>query len=409
MRIARSAVLVFGMFFTICGMANAAETSVPEPFQGHDENSQYSIDYSDLSAILKAVVVDTGRSTRRTATEADDLTGTRVKAKIKKTANEANRFYYETFEDDDEAAAFLKEIQLSLEALPSEAPLEHFSRDEQLAYWLNLYNVTVLNEVIAVYPRNNLKKYVTGKNSIFSRKLLEVAGIPLSLDDIQYTILKQNYDNDPLIMYGLYKGIIGGPNIRKTAYTGSDVYRALKNNAIEFVNSNRGTYIHSEKTFRVSSLYERNKVYFPDFESDLSAHLLDFIEGEERSALQTARKIKANIDDWAVTDLGGTHRRVGGSLADSRAALMDSVKSTVPADGGGVTGAAVGAGSSFMAAKGRQLSLARIDPSLLEVLQDIDEKRLSENQRKSSVDIEELDSSPDDANTETSTDPEQNQ
>tara|TARA_R110002049_G_scaffold54869_27_gene152461 strand:- start:14015 stop:15244 length:1230 start_codon:yes stop_codon:yes gene_type:complete len=409
MRIAWATVLVFGTLFTACGMANAAGTTVPEPFQGHDDSSQYSIDYSDLSAILKVVVVDTGRSTRRVASEADDLTGTRVKAKIKKTANEANRFYYETFEDDEEAAAFLKNIQTSLEALPTEAPLEHFSRDEQLAYWLNLYNVTVLNEVIAVYPRNNLKKYVTGKNSIFSKKLLTVAGIPLSLDDIQYTILKQNYDNDPLIMYGLYKGIIGGPNIRKSAYTGSDVYRALKNNAIEFINSNRGTYIQSEKTFRVSSLYERNKTYFSDFESDLSAHLLNFLEGRERNALQAASKIKANIDDWSVTDLGGTHRRVGGSLADSRAALMDSVKSTVPADGGGFTAAAVGAGSSFMAAKGRQLSLARIDPSLLEVLQDIDEKRLSENQRKSSVNIEELESSPGDTDNESSDAPDNNQ
>jgi hypothetical protein len=36
----------------------------------------------------------------------------------------------------------------------------------------------------------------------------------MSLDDIQFTILRQNYDNDPLIIYGLYQGNIGGPNIR---------------------------------------------------------------------------------------------------------------------------------------------------------------------------------------------------
>ena len=117
---------------------------------------------------------------------------------------------------------------------------------------------------------------------MLSKKLLTVAGMPLSLNDIQFTILKQNYDNDPLIIYGLYQGYIGGPNIRKRAYTGADVYRSLANNAIEFTNSNRGTYSKDEKVFRVSSLYERNRVYFPDFNSDLSKHLLVYLEGYER-------------------------------------------------------------------------------------------------------------------------------
>ena len=215
----------------------------------------------------------------------------------------------------------------------------------------------------------------------------------------------QNYDRDPLIMYGLYQGIIGGPNIRKAAYTGEDVHRALKNNAIEFINSNRGTYGENGKTFRVSSYYKRNKAYFPDFNKDLSAHLLEYLEGNERTALQAASKVKANIDDWTVNDLGGSHQRVGGSLADSRAALLDSVTSTVsatPADpmSGATLGAMAGYGSSSMASKGQQLSLMRIDPGLLKVLHDIDDKRQAENLRKSSVEVEDVESAPADQATD---------
>ncbi len=373
-------------FFSTCADANSA---VPEPFQGFDEASKFTINYDDLTNILKVAVVDVGRSTREKADPTHAATGTRMKTSVKRsTINEGNRFYYETFAESEDGRKLLIAIQKSLEQVPTEAPLKYFTRDEQLAYWLNLYNVTVLNEIIKEYPQRNLKKLAVGKKSIFSEKILNVAGIPLSLDDIEYTILKNNYNSDPLIIYGLYQGYIGGPNIRKRAYTGSDVWRALKNNANEFINSNRGTYAKDEKTFRVSSLYERNKAFFPSFEDDLSKHLMTYIEGAERSELQSASSIRADIDDWTVTDLGGTYRDFGAAFADSNAALLDSVKSTVPADGGGVIAASAGAGSTTLAASGKPLQ--RFDPALLTQLNIINEKREATNILNANVTMEEL-------------------
>ncbi len=374
--------------------ANSAESTVPEPFQGFDPNSTYSINYDDLTAALRTAVVDVGLSTRKEAAPAEEVTGTRMKPKVKKTANEGNRFYFESVKDDENFVQFMIGIQKSLEELPAGAPLKYFSREEQLAYWLNLYNVTVLNEIIAIYPKNNLKKYTVGKKSIFSKKLLNVAGVPLSLDDIEFTILQQNYDNNPLVLYGLYKGIIGGPSIRRRAFTGDRVFEDLENNAYEFINSNRGTYIRDEKTFRVSSLYAREESWFPDFNDDLSSHLMAHLRGEERTALESATKIKADINDWTVTDLGGSQARIGGSFADSRAALLDSVKGTTPADGGGVMAAAVGNGSSMVTQRGKQRSLERVDPALMAVLEDMAQSRLNENARNATVTIDELEDEP---------------
>ena len=383
---------VFGLF-TICEAAYAAGSTVPEPFQRFDDASKYTINYDDLTSILRMAVVDVGRSTREKAAPSRAATGTRMKASVKRsTVNEGNRFYYESFADNEEARNVLSAIQKSIEQAPSQVALENFSRDEQLAYWLNLYNVTVLNEIIKEYPQRSLKKLMLGKKSILSKKILNVAGVPLSLDDIQYNILKNNYNRDPLIIYGLYQGYIGGPNIRRKAYTGSDVYRALKNNAAEFVNSNRGTYSKDEKVFRVSSLYERNRAFFSDFNDDLSGHLLTYLQGQERAELQSASVIKPDIDDWTVTDLGGTSRDLGASFADSNAALLDSVKSTVPADGGGTTGAAVGAGSSSMASKGKPMQ--RFDPELMTRLNVLNEKRESTNLKNANVTMEELGEAP---------------
>ncbi len=338
----RPTILFLCGLFMLYQVADAADPQVPEPFQGFNDNSKYTISYEDLSDLLRRVVVDVGTSTRAIAAPSAEITGTRMKHKVKRlTQNEGNRFFYQAFEDNDAGQQYLRNIQKELEALPSEIPLAEFSRDEQLAFWLNLYNVTVLNEIVAVYPKNNLKKLVSGKKSIFSMKLLTVADIPLSLDDIQNTILKHNYDNNPLIIYGLYQGVVGGPNIRISAYNGDDVYRALEDNAFEFVNSNRGTFSNDEVVFRVSSYYDRNKTFFPEFDSDLSKHLLDFLEGEERDALQAASKIKPNISDFRVTDLGGTQARIGGSFAHNNAALLDSYRGNRQTIFGGVLTAPV--------------------------------------------------------------------
>ena len=241
----------------------------------------------------------------------------------------------------------MKGIRENLERIPSEVPLEYFTRDEQLAYWLNLYNITILYEVVSVYPKRDLEDLLFGEDSILSKKLLTVSGIPLSLNDIHFSILRENYDNNPLIMYGLYQGIIGGPNIRPFAFSGTTVYRALTNNAIEFINSNRGVNRDPSmnKVHKVSSLYERNRAYFPDFNPDLYAHLLKYLEGDVRKKFKSEKTLRPVIDDWTVTDLFGTFPVVRTAAARNPAAFLGALVSTAPGDpalGGGVMGASVG-------------------------------------------------------------------
>ncbi|MGD8681127.1 MAG: DUF547 domain-containing protein [Lysobacterales bacterium] len=398
----------------ILASANAfgAKPEVPEPFRGFDPASKYHIKYDDLDYILKRSVVDVGRSDRAKAEAAVAPTGSRMKAKVNRsTAKEGNRFNFEMYKDNDEARQLLLNIQKDLEELPTEAPLKYFNRDDQLAYWLNLYNVTLINQIIKVYPEHKLKKLLTGRHSILSEKLLKVAGVPLSLDDIEYTILAQNYDHDPLIIYGLYQGIVGGPNIRKVAYNSINVRRLLQDNAAEFINSNRGTYSQSDSLFRASSLYDRNRDFFPDFQTDLRKHLLVFLQNPERSELEAAKKIRPDIDDWTITDLYSSMPRIGGSFASNSAALLDATRSSSESGeqqpvqaGGGVAGeqqtvqaGAVAAPSSAASARIIANSSAAnyVNPELLIYMHELKSKQEQSNSEKGRVTVEELGEAPD--------------
>ena len=343
--------------------AFAADPAPPEVFQRHDPYSSLTIGYEDLDSLLQTVVLDTGPSTREIAKPINTSTGTRMKVKVNRaTISEGNRFYYEIFADNEENQQLIQNIRKRLETLPLVTPLERFSRKEQLAYWLNLYNITVLDEIIKVYPKRDLEGLLAGSQSILSEKTLTVAGVPLSLNDIQFSILRYNYDNNPLVIYGLYQGIIGGPNIRKSAYSGSNIYGELAENAVEFINSNRGTQSKNKRVFRVSSLYERNEVFFDEADSKLRDHLLRYLEGEERDELLAATKIKKDIDDWTITDLYGSYREAVGSLANNNAALLDALP---------------GSRADYLTSKA---SKSGYSPAVRQQLGEIDEKRESNEQ-----------------------------
>ena len=59
--------------FLVCGfsaisqVANATDSTVPEPFQRFDAASTYTIKYGDLDGLLRASVLNTGRSNREKA------------------------------------------------------------------------------------------------------------------------------------------------------------------------------------------------------------------------------------------------------------------------------------------------------------------------------------------------------
>jgi hypothetical protein len=377
---------IFSFTFLVIGilsfnaMSAVNASTVPDPFQRFDEKSRLTIDYTDLNSLLDTVVLYTGRSDRKKASYSQGKTGTRMKVSINRsTINEGNRFYFEVFEDSEENQQTLRKIKNRLENIPAMTPLERFNRDEQLAYWINLYNITMLVEVAKVYPEYEFDELLLGDDSILNRKTLMVAGVPLSLNDIQFTILRQNYGNSPLVIYGLFQGVIGGPNIRKSAYTGQYVYADLIDNALDFINSNRGTESKNKRVFRVSSLYQRNAVFFEDFDADLKEHLLTYLEGDEKAELQAATTIKADINDWTIPDLYGSTRDVAGSFANSNAALV---------------GAVTGGNSSRLTSKATLST--RYNPAVLDHLNELNKKREAEARAQSGVvTVEEMGQDPD--------------
>ncbi len=319
------AVLLFGVVLAGAGTCQAAESfTLPDSWLGEQQDSVITISYEDLDYVLEKSVLMSGPPNRKKSKASSSGVNTRLKNNFNPlTANAGNRLFYEEYKKDPEMAKVISRIRASLEAVPGEVNLNSLSKKEQIAYWLNLYNVVVIDEINKVYPLKNMEDFVTGPDGLLERKIIRLEGQLLSLNDIQYGVLKEKYPDDLLILYGFYQGYIGSPSIRKHAYTGSNLYRSLQFNANDFINSNRGTYPDG-KEFRVAAYYTRNKAYFPDFENDLKAHLREYLREKDLDDLDKANTLIANLDDWSVTDIYGTSRAYGTASANNDAALLDA-------------------------------------------------------------------------------------
>ncbi|MBL4940739.1 MAG: DUF547 domain-containing protein [Colwellia sp.] len=378
-----------------CSISNAEDSHLPEAFQGDTWNSKYEILYDDLTQLLQVSVVDTGLSNKKKLKSSRANIGTRMKSNRKAhTALEANRFYFEAYRDDQSKERLTK-IRKSLEYVSQELPLSSLTEKEQLAYWLNLYNVTVLEQLTKIYPIKLLEDEITDDDSFFNEKLLTISGHNISLNYIHHEILLKKFGKNKDVIYGLYQGNIGSPNIRKQAYTAKKVIKQLESNAEEFINSNRGVFKGKKNKLRVSRFYEQSKSLFPNFKEDLRKQLLYYANGAIRYAIEDASSIRTNIEDWTITDVYGTSRKYGGGANNNAAAMLGSVSS-----GGASLGLGEGAGGGFAAANmglisesysNKTLLFGRFSPEQIELIRKLNDKQLKQKGTVTVTDIENTD------------------
>lgn len=285
--------------------------AVTAAFSKHDPHSTIELDHSMWSDFLSKTVVFAGNSARRISRgRKRGWVGSNMRfGNDLPSRYENNRVILSGFED--EYFALLRQYREALESVPDQLPLSNLNRAEQLAYWLNLYNVHALEHVAAHYPAETMQalRSAPGEepDGVWHERTLEVAGVPLSLVDIERKILFPIWD-DPLVLYGLWQGAIGGPRLPLKAYTGSGVWQALRENAREFVNSNRGMKPNGE-VLEVSLLYGWGAPLF-DGDEDLRRHIASLARPPFSDGLEAVQRAETRLYDWHLADLsGGTHHQ----------------------------------------------------------------------------------------------------
>ncbi|MBV7257984.1 DUF547 domain-containing protein [Erythrobacter crassostreae] len=282
--------------------STAATSGGVEQFAPAASSTEHRIDYAHWDEALGWFVIPMGPSLREGAPRVEPFTGSRrVYGHDSRYRLEGNRVAFSFFDDDVRAS--LTDYRMDLERIGTELDITGLPRNEQLAYWLNLHNVAMIEALAGAYPLSEPRSRRFGSNSasLDDAKLVSVNGVALSPRDIREGIVFPNW-RDPKVIYGFWRGEIGGPSIQRLAYSGQNVDALLALSAEEFVNSLRGVEKFSG-ALQVSKIYEEAApYYFADF-NQLRGHLSQFAGDEVRSLIERTNETRYNTYETDLADL----------------------------------------------------------------------------------------------------------
>ena len=176
-----------------------------------------------------------------------------------------------------------------------------YSREEQFAYWVNLYNALTVDLILQNYP----VKKITKLGPLFSfgprdEKIAAVAGEMLTLNDIEHKILRPIWQ-DPRIHYAVNCASFSCPNLSATAFTASNTEALLERAARDYINHPRGLSVQDNK-LTLSKIYKWYVDDFGDSDEGVLAHILQYANPALKQRLESFNGDIAYTYDWSLNE-----------------------------------------------------------------------------------------------------------
>ncbi len=140
---------------------------------------------------------------------------------LKKYVNEKGFVNYKGFKREQ------GELRKYLNLLSTNPPTDQWTRNDQMAYWINAYNAFTIELVLNHYPVKSIKDIgslikIPFVTTPWAGKFFKIGGEPTSLDTIEHGILRKKFD-DPRIHFALVCAAVSCPPLRNEAYVGNQL------------------------------------------------------------------------------------------------------------------------------------------------------------------------------------------
>ena len=190
-----------------------------------------------------------------------------------------------------------------LEYLATVNPLT-LSRQEQQAYWLNLYNAATVQLIVRNYPVSSITKLGKGLFSFgpWNDDIVAVNQQKISLNDIEHGILRPIYD-DPRIHYAVNCASFSCPNLLTTAFTGENIEALLDKGARDYINHTRAVLVKDDELV-LSKIYDWFQEDFGSSEEGVISHIKQYANSDLLEQLNAVNSNKIRYAyDWKLNEL----------------------------------------------------------------------------------------------------------
>lgn len=272
-------VLLAGLALPLAGIGSFQALFAPGKdlwprWQVHDAASTATIDHGEWDSLLQKYLLPGRAGVSRFAYgRVDDADGARLDAYI----------------------ARLSGISIS-----------RYRRDEQRAFWVNLYNALTVDLILRHYPVDSIRDIDISPGLFadgpWDKALAEVEGAPLTLNDIEHRILRPIWD-DPRLHYAVNCAAVGCPDLQARAFTAANTEGLLDAAARSYINSARGVSVRDGR-LKVSSIYAWFQEDFGGGDAGIITHLMGYAAPDLRAMLGRIDRVFDHDYDWALNDAG---------------------------------------------------------------------------------------------------------
>jgi len=188
----------------------------------------------------------------------------------------------------------------SVAAVP-EATFKQWSKEEQMAFLINLYNAATLKLVVDHYPVKSIKDIGSVFKGPWKQPVVRMFGKTETLDHVEHDLLRPNY-NDPRIHFAINCASIGCPALRSEAFQAAKLDAQLDEQTRLFLHDRSKNRVDAKaKVLYLSSIFDWFKADFVKKSGSVEKFIAPYLDASDRSVVeQGGLKIKNTDYSWSL-------------------------------------------------------------------------------------------------------------
>lgn len=180
---------------------------------------------------------------------------------------------------------------------------------QQLAHWINVYNVNVVATIVESYPVDSIRDISTDpiiRLNVFKKERVPVGNAKLSLDDIEHKKIREVF-KDARIHFAINCAAKSCPPIRSEAFVGERLDAQLDEQARLFLNGPHGARFErdgDELTIHVTKIMDWFGDDFEKWAGGKAKFIRKYMPAGKQRMIDQAKEIDIEYDDydWALND-----------------------------------------------------------------------------------------------------------
>ena len=188
---------------------------------------------------------------------------------------------------------FIKDKKLFKEYLAhlsENEPTDNWTKEERLAYWMNVYNAFTIKLITDNYPVNSIKDI----KDPWDKRFFKIGSKWRNLNEIEHKILRKM--NDPRIHFGINCASFSCPTLHNRAFTATNVNIILDSLASAFINNPNHNTI-AKSNVKLSKIF---KWFSKDFKTNGS--IIDYLNKYSSTVIDSNAKITYKEYNWSLNE-----------------------------------------------------------------------------------------------------------